>query len=281
MDDSNIKTGYLEENFRLFHITDKCNKEFKFHYHDFNKIVIFLSGKVTYVIEGKAYYLKPWDILLVNHCDVHKPVVDESVTYERIIIWVKTEYIDSYINENCDITRCFFEADSKSFNLIRLDPELLEKVQKMIKELELSVNSTEFGSKILSESIFIQLMVYLNRIFMGEKYLKDYTSLKYDKQIAEVLKYINSNLSKDLSNEKIAEQFFLSKYYLMHKFKQETGYTLHNYITQKRIAKASELIRGGIPVMKASQMSGFNDYSSFLRAYRKRYNRPPGSNKNI
>ena len=61
------KTGYLEQDFRLFHIKDQTKREFSYHYHDFHKVIIFLSGKAAYHIEGKSYYLKPWDILLVNH----------------------------------------------------------------------------------------------------------------------------------------------------------------------------------------------------------------------
>ena len=42
------KTGYLKEDFRLFHINDQTKKDFSYHYHDFHKIIVFLSGKVTY-----------------------------------------------------------------------------------------------------------------------------------------------------------------------------------------------------------------------------------------
>ena len=48
------KTGYLKEDFRLFHINDRTDREFEWHYHDFHKIIVFVSGKVTYHIEGKA-----------------------------------------------------------------------------------------------------------------------------------------------------------------------------------------------------------------------------------
>ena len=67
------KKGYLNEEFRLFHIKDQTGQEFSYHYHDFHKVVIFLSGKVTYHIEGKAYHLKPWDILLVSRHAIHNP----------------------------------------------------------------------------------------------------------------------------------------------------------------------------------------------------------------
>ena len=85
------KTGYLNEQFRLFHLKDQTRKEFSYHYHDFHKVVIFISGKAAYHIEGKAYQLKPWDILLVNRHAIHRPEIDPSVPYERFILWIQND----------------------------------------------------------------------------------------------------------------------------------------------------------------------------------------------
>ena len=84
------QAGYLHQNFRLFHLKDKKNQEFEFHYHDFNKIIIFLSGNATYLVEGKAYDLKPWDILLVNNHDIH------LCTSARIILYLTNNRISFY-----------------------------------------------------------------------------------------------------------------------------------------------------------------------------------------
>lgn len=272
---SSNKSGYLNKDFQLFHIKDKKNQEFEFHYHDFNKIIIFLSGKVTYLIEGKAYYLKPWDILLVNNHDVHKPIIDSNETYERIIIWANSGFIENHNYEGCDLSTCFKLAKEKSFNLIRLEDKFQNNLKNIISSLEVSFNSQDFGSKLLGNSLFIQLIINLNRLYLDKTYITTKDSLKYDKQIEEILKYINNNLSQDLSIELICKEFFISKYYLMHKFKNETGYTLHNYIIQKRLFMAQELIKSGEPVTKASFLCGFKDYSSFLRSFKKLFHKSP------
>ena len=85
------KTGYLNEAFRLFHLRDQASREFSWHYHDFHKVVIFLSGKATYHIEGRSYLLKPWDILLVDRHAIHRPEIDSSVSYERFILWIQND----------------------------------------------------------------------------------------------------------------------------------------------------------------------------------------------
>lgn len=269
------QSGYLNQNFRLFHLKDKKAQEFEFHYHDFNKIIIFLSGNVTYLVEGKAYYLKPWDILLVNHHDLHKPVIDPNTTYERIIIWLQKDFIKAQKDCSCDLSACFATANEKSFNLIRLNSGLQAKIQTLLHALEDSLTSEEFGHEVLNQTYFLQLMVYLNRVFSPEQFRHDQSASRYDKQIADILKYINLHLESDLSNEALAEKFYLSKYHLMHKFKEETGYTLHSYVQQKRLICAADMIKGGTPVLKASSLCGFSDYSTFLRAFRKMYGMSP------
>lgn len=61
----------------------------------------------------------------------------------------------------------------------------------------------------------------------------------------------------------------------MRKFKEDTKMTLHNYIFQKRLLYARDLIQNGTPITKASIECGFNDYSSFLRAFRKHFKCSP------
>jgi len=263
-----LKSGYLNQDYRLFHIRDKKDKTFDYHYHDFNKIVIFLSGKVTYIIEGKSYELKPWDILLVNHHAIHKPIVDKNTYYERIVIWVKEDYIKG---KSEDITACFQKASERSFNLIRLDSGLIARVQNTVAELEHSLNEKEdeFGHNLLTDSLFMELMVYINRIYLGKKYEVEADTLKYDKKIEEIIKYIHKNLAEELSCDNIADIFYMNKYHLMHKFKEETGYTLHNYILQKRLLNAKLLIAQGESSTKAALSSGFKDYSTYYRAAKK------------
>lgn len=269
------QTGYLHQNFRLFHLKEKKNQEFEFHYHDFNKIIIFLSGNVTYFVEGKAYDLKPWDILLINNHDIHKPVIDPGTAYERVVIWLQPDFIREQKDRSCDLSRCFTTATEKRFNLIRLNHRLQADMQTILQQLESSLTSTEFGHEALSQAYFLQFMVYLNRIFLPEISQPDFSASRYDRQIADILTYISLHLGEDLSNETLSRQFYVSKYYLMHKFKKHTGYTLHAYVQQKRLLHAKDLIQEGTPVLKASSLCGFSDYSTFLRAFRKFYGFSP------
>ena len=263
------KTGYLEQDFRLFHIKDQTKRDFSYHYHDFHKVIIFLSGKAAYHIEGKSYYLKPWDILLVNRHAIHKPEIDFSVPYERFVLWIRDDI------KSTELLRCFQKAIDRSYNLIRLDSDTQEKLKQLLYELEAALKDEKFGSKLLGSALFTQFMVYVNRIFLEKQYIYDTRSYSSDSQIEELLRYINNNLTEDLSIETLSRKYYLSKYHMMRKFKEETGYTIHNYIISKRLLLARTKISEGTPILKAAQLSGFSDYTTFSRAYKKQFGTAP------
>lgn len=263
------KTGYLKEDFRLFHINDRTKKEFSYHYHDFHKIIVFISGKVTYHIEGKAYHLKPRDILLVSQGAIHKPEIDPSIPYERYIFWIRDDISRPELNT------CFQKANDRSFNLVRADSGLQEHLKDLLPEIEETFQNICFGDEALKEALFTQFMVYINRIFLQTSTSPDKKAYSSDSQVEQLLKYINRNLPEDLSIDQLAERFYFSKYHMMRKFKNETGYTIHNYITSKRLLMARSLISQGTPVMKAAEKSGFRDYTTFVRSYKKQFGKAP------
>ena len=263
------KTGYLKEDFRLFHINDQTKKDFSYHYHDFHKIIVFISGKVTYHIEGKAYHLKPRDILLVSQGAIHKPEIDPSVPYERYIFWIRDDLSCQELNT------CFQKANDRSFNLVRADSALQERLKDLLPEREQTLQNKHFGDTVLRNALFTQFMIYINRIFLRTSSSPDKKTYSSDTQVEQLLKYINRNLSENLSIDQLANRFFFSKYHMMRKFKNETGYTIHNYITSKRLLMARSLISQGMPVMKAAQASGFHDYTTFVRAYKKQFGKAP------
>jgi AraC-like DNA-binding protein/mannose-6-phosphate isomerase-like protein (cupin superfamily) len=269
------KRGYLNNDFEFFHLKDKRNEEFEFHYHDFNKIIIFISGDVTYLIEGKAYKLMPWDILFVSSNEIHRPTINPVETYERIVIWINSKFLEKHSGDDCNLLSCFELSSSEKRNLLRLDPEMTRNVKYNLSQLEDACKDNGFGSRVLKNSLFIQLIVQMNRLFLGSRGIRSSEGMENDEAIDEILDYINCNLENDLSIENLSSRFYMSKYYLMHRFKSQTGYTIHSYIMQKRLIAANQLIKGGKPITQACIECGFGDYSSFVRAFKKIYGLSP------
>lgn len=277
------KTGYLNQEFRFFHLKDQKQMTFPYHYHDFCKIVCFLSGQVTYFIEGKAYFLQPKDILLINQYDLHRPVVKTKEPYERIVIWLRSDYLRKLSNEESNLSDCFKRSCETGYHLIRLNQTMLAPIMEQFAVMEtcLTRDKQEFGASLLLQNKLSELLIYLNRynsIYTNER---DNSALLYDKRIEDLMQYITNHLDEDLSIDLLSKRFYISRYYLMRKFKTETGFTLHNYIIKKRLFHALEQMRRGVPVTNAAMESGFLDYSVFFKAFKRQFGCLPSEYEKI
>ena len=293
------KRGYLNSDFRLFHLTDTKKQDFEYHYHDFDKIIIFIRGRVTYRIEGQAYELQPYDIVLVSHNDIHRPDIDPSVPYERIIVYISPGFIDAYRTDDYDLSYCFEKAKKLSktlrsdtydlsdcfhkakelrSNVLRIHSLEKSGLFKTITDLEYACAHDGYAKELYCQVVFLEFMIKLNRAALTGRveYISPGTG---DRRISAVMEYIAGHLTEDLTVDQIADAAYLSRYHLMHLFKQATGYTLGNYITEKRLLLARDLLRSGTPVTSVCFDCGFKNYSTFSRAYKKYFESTPSDAK--
>ncbi len=270
------KRGYLNEGFRLFHLKDSRAPKLDYHYHEFDKLILLLGGKVTYVVEGVTYFLRPWDVLLVQHNMIHRPVIDPSEPYERVVVWLGREWLADRSDPEEALDACFHTTRERGFHLLRTNPERRLEYMKDIQRLEEALRSQEFAAGRLADTLCQQLLIGVNRdILRSRTAQEERDSYRVDPKIEEILKYIAAHLEEELTVESLSKRFYLSRYYLMHRFKAVSGYTVHQYISQKRLLRAGELIRSGVPVMKAAEQAGFAEYSTFLRAFQNTFHMSP------
>ena len=107
------REGYLLEHYHYFHLRDTAGQERDYHYHEFDKIVLLLAGRVDYAVESVTYALRPWDILLVKHHVIHKALIDKSVPYERIILYLDGGYFERLLPD-AGLMNSFEQADRSS-----------------------------------------------------------------------------------------------------------------------------------------------------------------------
>ena len=268
--DQYSKKGYLNSEFRLFHLTDQETQEVDYHYHDFDKITIFIKGSVTYTIEGKSYELRPYDIVLVRHGDIHRLTVDNSKVYERIIVYISPNFMNAYKTDSYDLSCCFQKALQEESNVLRISSLEKSSLFRSITRLEQSFADDGYAADLYRQVLFLEFMVHLNRAARKNR-LEFIDTDNCNAKIIDILRYINDHLTGDLGIDTLAGKFYISKYYMMRRFKQETGYTLGQYISQKRLLFAKELISSGVPASQVCFDCGFRDYSTFSRAYRKAF----------
>ena len=270
------KQGYLTSYFKIFHLRDLKKLNFHAHYHEFDKIILFLSGKVEYVIEGQTYQLFPYDIVFVPHNSIHYPIVDNSVAYERMVIYINPNFLQSQSSTEDDLAYCFHYAKQKHTYVMHLDNIETNDILSQLKKLEISFNDEGFAHTIYTKIKFLEFMILINRAIINDnRNINMYHNVSYDENILAVINYINKNLFNELNIDTIAQKFFVSKYYLMRRFKAKTGYSIHQYILNKRLIIAKERIKSGASLTQICFDCGFKDYSAFSRNFKTAFKQTP------
>lgn len=288
------KRGYLEEDFKIFYLDDLVSKEIEYHYHDFDKILVFFKGNIEYTIEGKVYTLIPNDIVLVPQGDSHKvepslkALHDEHIgntasrmenkggEYVRLVIYLSPRFLMQFEENGMNLRNCFLQAKDKYSHVVRESvkgEKLLLDLATQLKQSVLQKDAEALGS-LFQKTILLQFMILLNREIKKESIHFVDTS-RCNRKVVDIIQYINSQLTDEISIDRLSEKFYISKYHMMRQFKAETGYTIGNYINQKRLLMARELLRQGEAVTKVYLDVGFKDYSTFVRAYKQLFGEIP------
>ena len=214
--DGVISRGYLKEPFRFFDLDNVESDAIQPHYHEFHKVIIFISGDVEYMAEGTLFRLRPGNILIIPAYSVHQPLISPDTAYKRYVLWLSCEAAET-LGASDIFTKCRITGNKNKVETAAPDP--------MIKE---------------------------------------------------IIDYINANLKNDLSIENLSKKFYISKSSLIKRFKLVTGYTPHRYITNKRLGKSADMISSGMNIADVAEENGYEDYSSFFRAFKKIYGVGPG-----
>lgn len=268
------KKGYLNSDFRIFHLVDNVRKEFDFHYHEFHKITIFIRGKAQYYVEGKTYDLQPYDIVLVNRHDIHKIEVDSVTPYERIIVYISPGFIDAYETKDYNLGYCFSKAREEHSNVLRIQSMEKSSLLKITHRLERSFTDTDYASALYQQVLFLEFMIQLNRAAIKNR-LEFLDDAIYNQKVVDIMHYMNEHYKEPLDIDTLATTFYISKFHMMRQFKAETGYTMNNYLCYKRLLRAREMIALGKPITEACFECGFQNYSTFSRAYKREFGEAP------
>lgn len=266
------KRGYLLENFRLFHLRTQQENKINYHYHEFCKLVMLVSGKGFYTVEGQRYLLQPGDTVIVGSRSVHCPEIENDCIYERIIIYIDPEFLQRESAGDCDLLEIF---SGQQGHVLRPGESGSRKLFAMAADLEKELSGGSFGREILSATTLLRLLVQIGKYQRREGVQSPQPVNPENPRVQAMMRYIDENLADDVDIDALAETFYVSKYHMMRQFREETGLTIYHYLTQRRLLHARDLIEKGIRATEACYRSGFRSYSSFTRSYAKYFGTTP------
>ena len=266
------KRGYLLENFRLFHLQSPGGANVEYHYHEFCKLLLLVSGRGGYVVNGQKYLLQPGDVVLIGSRSAHRPELEGDAPYERIIVYISPEFLQQSSTSGCNLLELFSGAKG---HVLRLRERERKKVFALADMLEKELSGAEYGREILSNGVLLRLLVEIGRGQRQEGALNLNPVTPEDHRVVEWMQYLDLHLHEDLDMDVLAERFFISKFHMMRLFHQQTGFTIHTYLLQRRLLAARQLMEKGMRATEACYRCGFRSYSSFTRAYNKHFGTTP------
>ena len=98
----------------------------------------------------------------------------------------------------------------------------------------------------------------------------DVGSSVLNSKLQDILRYLDEHFTENISLDALAEQFFISKYYLSREFKKEFGTTIIQYVLMKKINYAKELLRySNSSIEEIARLCGIDDASYFNKVFKK------------
>ena len=95
--------------------------------------------------------------------------------------------------------------------------------------------------------------------------------------VRQALSYINAALPQPISLAEVGRALSVDRFYLEKTFKKETGTTVYHYVLLKRLNLARVLLAQGCRVDETCAGAGFNDYSNFIRTFKKHTGMTPAA----
>lgn len=264
----------MSRDFELYYYNEERIAKLESHSHNYYEFYFFLEGNVSMKIEGSKYPLKYGDVVLIPPGVEHQALIhDNERPYRRFVLWISKEYLNQLLN----ISECYGyfinQVITTKKYIMSNDIIKFNSIQSKVFQLIGEINSERYGREAKITIGINDIILYLNRIAFEKnnpKNLMEETSL-YE----NVRAFIEENLEEALSLERIAKEFFVSKYHIAHVFKENIGISIHQYITKRRLESCRDAILAETSIGNAYLMFGFRDYSCFYRAFKKEYGMSP------
>jgi len=233
--------------------------------HHYHEILYYIDGDTTFLCAHFQEKLLPGTLLVIPKEHYHCFRREQRNQFQRL----KISFPD--IPELGDLSPL-------TMNGIRLlqpaDNPLLPLLNRMCTAL--SEQDSPERTSLFLYGAFLILFTDLSK----EKGDTEVPFLRENSHlITRCLKFIDENLTEDVSVNAITSDLHVSASMLSHTFKKELGISMHQYIMQKRLIYARKLITAKGNPTKVYLECGYSDYSSFYKAYVKMFGVPPSNDR--
>ncbi|MBE7725065.1 MAG: helix-turn-helix domain-containing protein [Enterocloster citroniae] len=236
------------------------------HFENTYQILFVLDGKIRYEVGNKQYELSKGGIIVLNTLEQHSLEVLEY-PYERIIIQIRPDFFQNEVKYP-EIIAIFIKRPKDFSHLLTVSEPVWNYIYDIIREME-----QEYRKKKEYWELFIG--ADLRRIFISlfRECADVLANIKVGTGVTlayNVMNYINHHFMEQFTIEDIATELFLNKDYISHVFKDETGYSIMNYVISLRINHAKLLLaETDQSVTDIALECGYTDFNYFSKQFKK------------
>lgn len=101
------------------------------------------------------------------------------------------------------------------------------------------------------------------------------TAQEKKKLLEQISAYVEDNLAEKVTLKRIADHFSVSVSTVTQLFQKKSQTTFHGFVTKVRMEKARTLIQQGLPLESVGRKIGYQDHSTFYRAFRQTFGISP------
>lgn len=177
-------------------------------------------------------------------------------------IRLSSQFIQSVaeaLEMDCDRLEVVSEFQTRDFQIESIGLLLLAELTQ-----------ENIGSKLYIESLANILAVHLLRQYATTKlHLCVYAGGLPQRQLLQVLEYINEHLNQDIKLADLAQLLDISQFHFSRLFKQSIGITPYQYLLQQRIELAKQLLKQtDQSIIDIASLCGFNSHSHLSKQFR-------------
>jgi len=224
------------------------------HAVDEAEILFVHRGEGYFIIDDTIFPIRENYIFFIKENTLHYSAPESIATYIRSAINLSA----SYLNELAEIMG--YEAvlaELFQAKCIPLDPISAEEVEVLFPKLK-SDDRKQYAKVLLQ---------ILDCSYKASK--KNTEHNLPDNKTAEIISYINRNITNKLTLDNLSTALFINKFYLCHIFKKTTGVSITKYILMQRLSMAKEKLRTtDLPISQLALECGFSSFSYFSRIFK-------------
>ena len=235
----------------------------KLHFHESIELLLSLSDGGDFFIGQDMYPIQKNMLFLLDSAVLHRTVHERTdQPYRRYIMHILPAALDRLSTPQTDFGRCFRSAKTCT----ALDPRQMQELTELFRQLENASPPGRFGADVRQKILLMELLLSLCDIWQASEAESGIVNPDYER-VAPVIQFLQSHFTETFSLDDLARQFSISKYHLCHIFKNVTGFSVMEYVIQRRIILAQELLRQPISVQEAGERAGFQTNSHFIRTF--------------